>query len=203
MRHALIFDFGGVLMKTASQAPRWAWDDRLNLPRGSVERAVHGSEAWRQAQRGQIPPSVYWQQIAAQLGLSEAEVRQLEHDYFSEDHLDQAMVDFIRQRRAAGQRIGLLSNDSIALNEKLARLGIESLFDPIIISAQIGVMKPAPEAYHHILHRMEITPQQAVFIDDLPANIEAARAIGMTGILYTPDLALDSALSAYTGDADA
>lgn len=60
MKRSIIFDFGGVLMRTIDYTPRHKWDDRLGLPHGSVEKVVHGSESWRQAQVGQMELQGYW-----------------------------------------------------------------------------------------------------------------------------------------------
>lgn len=197
MPYSLVFDFGGVLMKTATREPRWKWDDRLGLPRGTVEQVVHGSESWRQAQHGSISTADYWADVAGQLAISADDVRQLEIDFFSGDRLDLTLVDFIRARKQAGQRVALLSNDSIALLDKLTALGIANLFDPLVISAHIGVMKPAPASYQHVLDILGGPASDAVFIDDMPANIEGARAVGMTAIHYTPEIDLPAALTSY------
>ena len=54
MIRAVIFDWGGVLMRTVDASPRLAWDARLGLAPGSVNRLVFESPAWRRAQLGQI-----------------------------------------------------------------------------------------------------------------------------------------------------
>ena len=77
MIQAVIFDFGGVFMKTSDYQPRHRWDERLGLPHGSVERVVHGSESWRAAQKGQLSMEAYWQDVAQQLHLTSDDVRQL------------------------------------------------------------------------------------------------------------------------------
>lgn len=197
--YALVFDFGGVLMKTVTQRFRWAWDDRLGLARGTVERVVHGSESWRLAQLGAISVHDYWADMAGQLRLSAQEISELEQDFFKGDQLDLGIVDFIERRKQAGQRTALLSNDSPALHGKLEMLGISTLFDPLIISADIGVMKPDARAYRHVLELLRCTPGQTVFIDDMPANVHGAAGVGMNGIQYTPDLDLERALSPYLG----
>ena len=51
-RRAIIFDFGGVFMKTVDHGPRHSLNARLGLPPGHVERIVHASESWRKAQIG-------------------------------------------------------------------------------------------------------------------------------------------------------
>ncbi|MBL8156200.1 MAG: HAD family phosphatase [Anaerolineae bacterium] len=185
MKPALIFDFGGVLMRTLDYTPRHRWDEQLGLPLGSVERVVHGGESWRLAQTGTISPEAYWSDVGQQLGLTAEQTRQLAVDFFSGDQLDEALVAFIRQLRAAGHRTALLSNDSPALLEKLQMLQIADLFDPLVISAFIGVMKPDARAYQTVLDRLGITPAQAIFIDDLPRNVAGAQAVGIIGLHYT------------------
>lgn len=197
MRYALVFDFGGVIMKTATREPRWAWDDRLGLTRGDVERAVHNDDTWRLAQSGLLPLPEYWADVAQRLGVSEGDIARLEEDFYSGDRLDASVIDLIKRQKAAGQRIALLSNDSPALIEKLRRLKIASLFDPLIVSAHIGVMKPEPAAYHAVLDEMDWNAGDAVFIDDMITNVQGARDVGMIGVLYKPDLDLAAALAPY------
>lgn len=195
MKRVLIFDFGGVLMKTVDYAPRFKWDDRLQLPRGSVERIVHGSESWRLAQTGLMSISDYWQDVAAQLNLSSEALQQLRDDFFSGDQLDQTLVDYIRQKREDGHSIALLSNDSPELLKKLQTLNIAHLFDPLIISANIGVMKPAPESYQAVLDLLNRRPEETIFIDDNPDNIEGAKMLSIHTIHYTPRLNLPDVLN--------
>ena len=197
MRYALVFDFGGVIMKTVTHAPRWAWDERLGLDRGSVERAVHNADSWRRAQTGELPLANYWADVAQQLRHPIDDMPSLEADFYSGDLLDEEIVALIRNRKAAGQKVALLSNDSPALIAKLDRLGIASLFDPLVVSAQIGVMKPDSAAYLTVLERLRHPAADTVFIDDMPANIDGARVAGMIGIRYTPGLDLAHELAPY------
>jgi putative hydrolase of the HAD superfamily len=194
VKRAVIFDFGGVLMKTTSQRPRYAWDDRLGLAHGSVEKAVHGSQSWRKAQLGEIPIAEYWADVARQLHLSQKDVQQLEQDYFSADRLDDDLMAYIRELRAEAYSVALLSNDSPALLNKLYALGIADLFEPLIISGVIGVMKPAAAAYQAVLKALNRLPNETVFIDDMPANIDGAQAVGMYAIRYVDEMDLRAAL---------
>jgi epoxide hydrolase-like predicted phosphatase len=194
MKRAVIFDFGGVLMKTLDYSYRHQWDDRLGLPRNTVEKVVHGSESWRQAQLGTLSLKDYWQDVAEQLKLSPHDLTQLQEDYFKGDRLDGELIAYIRELRTRGHCVALLSNDSPALQQKLERLDIQDLFDPLIISANIGYMKPAPDAYLAMLHALQLAPEQTVFIDDMPYNIVGAQAVGIHAIQYTPDLDLREVL---------
>jgi epoxide hydrolase-like predicted phosphatase len=194
LKRAIIFDFGGVLMKTLDYGPRHAWDDRLGLTHGSVESIVHGSTIWHKTQMGLVSPAEYWSAVADQLGISLEHVRQLERDYFSGDRLDQSLLAIIRGLKADGHQTALLSNDSAALDDKLNDLGIADLFDPVVISAHIGVMKPDPGAYQAVLNILDYSPAQTVFIDDRLDNVLGARALGMHGIHYVRDMDIAAAL---------
>lgn len=197
MDFALVFDFGGVIVQTRTQEPRHAWDRALGLKPGTVESIVHGSESWRQAQLGHITYERHWENVARQLDLDAAQKARLEADYFSGDVVADDVVKFIEQQRAHGRRIALLSNDSGALRAKLHQLDLTRLFDPIVISAEIGHMKPDAHAYHILIGMLGVNPGQTVFIDDMPANVEGARAAGMNAVRYTPGLRLEHALADY------
>jgi len=194
MKPAVIFDFGGVFMKTLDHEPRLRWDRRLNLPPGSVERTVHGSESWRQAQLGLLSLTDYWADVAQQLGITSDETLQLANDFYSGDQLDTELVALAQQLRADGFAVALLSNDSPALLNKLQGLAIDSLFDPLVISAQIGIIKPDLRAYQTVLDRLGRPASETIFIDDMPANIAGALALGIHGIHYTTTAALRTAL---------
>lgn len=135
---AFIFDFGGVLMKTVDYTARHAWDERLGLPQGSIEKVVHNTESWVATQKGELSPQAYWQDIGQRLGISAEETRQLAEDFYRGDVLDMSLIGLIESLRAEGHIVGLLSNDSLELEDKLHRLAIHHLFDPLVISAKVG-----------------------------------------------------------------
>ncbi|NJL54651.1 HAD family phosphatase [bacterium] len=195
VKRALIFDFGGVLMKTADYRPRHRWDERLNLPHGSVERVVHNTTSWVQAQTGRVTPSAYWRDVGGQLGLSADETQQLAVDFYSGDALDEALIALIRGYQGAGHTVALLSNDSLELLPKLARLGIDGLFDPLIVSAQVGLMKPDPAIYAHVLGVLQRPPGHTIFVDDRAENVAAAARLGIHTIHYHAGMDLAAALS--------
>jgi HAD superfamily hydrolase (TIGR01509 family) len=191
---AVIFDWGGVLMRTDDYAPRQAWDRRLGLPWGGVESVVHGIDEWRQAQCGLISLERYWQAVGDALHIPPADVEQLQRDFFSGDHLDGALIALIRRLRQESLRIGLLSNLTLELRDQLAELNILHLFDGSTISAEIGVMKPDPRAYRAILDQLEVRPDRALFIDDSEDNIAGGRECGMVSIRFYPGIDLAAAV---------
>lgn len=195
MRRAVIFDFGGVLMKTLDYTGRHRWDDRLGLSRGSVEKIVHGGEGWRKAQRGVITPAEYWADVAAQLTLDIPSVEQLAADFYSGDRLDAELIGYIHDLHEARHQVALLSNDSLELADKMNRLMIADLFDPLVISAQIGVLKPEVGAYQAVLAALNRPAAETIFVDDLPANVAGAAALGILAVQYVQDMDLRAVLA--------
>jgi putative hydrolase of the HAD superfamily len=57
-------------------------------------------------------------------------------------------------------------------------------FDALVVSHEVGCRKPDPRIYHHARERAGCPAEECLFIDDLPANVEAARALGWQGVVY-------------------
>jgi epoxide hydrolase-like predicted phosphatase len=175
---AVVFDWGGVLMRTVDASGRRKWERRLGLPLYAVDRAVHGSRSWKQAQSGIISDAEYWSDVATQLRLDETELAEFRCDYFSGDRLDEEMVRFVGVLRPRF-KTALLSNASPQLRDLLDEMNVSGLFDVIVISGLVGVQKPDPAIYHIVLERLGVAPAEVIFVDDFVQNIETARALGM------------------------
>jgi epoxide hydrolase-like predicted phosphatase len=195
MIKAFVFDFGGVLARTEDYTSRHAWDERLGLPVGSVERAVHHSDIWIQAQLGRITPRAYWNGVAELLYMRKEDVDELRHDYFSGDRLNHKLVTLIRDLREKGYPVALLSNDSLQLESRLHEYGIYDLFDHVLISALMGMMKPDPTVYRVALHSVRAAPHEAVFVDDSLVNVRGAQPLGIHTILFRPELDLKAEIT--------
>jgi epoxide hydrolase-like predicted phosphatase len=194
---AVIFDWGGVLMRTEDYTPRHAWDDRLGLAHGSVELTVHGSAAWRLAQQGKITLEAYWDRVGGDLNLTPGLLSELRTDLYSGDRLDRSLVDLIHKMRNRGLLAGLLSNYTADLADIITREGLDGLFDTQVISAEIGIAKPDPAAYEAVLGELSVKPSDAFFVDDFEENIEGARSIGMSAVRFTPGLELENLLDKW------
>ena len=188
MIKACIFDFGGVLVITEDYRPRHAWDERLGLPTGSVERVVHYSDLWIQAQLGRISYEDYWKGVAERLYMRQGDIDALRRDYFSGDRLNYRLVNVVKELREKGLTTAILSNETAELLERLQTLGLRELFDPVLISAQLGVMKPDPAAYRLALQALHVQPHEAIFLDDALRNVRAAQQLGLHALLFRPEM---------------
>ena len=82
-------------------------------------------------------------------------------------------------------KIGLLSNVGDTLLDELFKAEKETgFFDSFVESWRVGAIKPAAEIYEVALAELDCAPDECVFIDDIPANIEGAEALGMHGIIF-------------------
>jgi epoxide hydrolase-like predicted phosphatase len=194
MLKGLIFDWGGVLMRTVDASGRRKWEQKLGLPLYAIDQVVHGGRSWKQAQSGVISDAEYWADVAAQLGLDEEALVEFRRDYFGGDRLDQEMVQFIRALRPSF-KTALLSNASPQLRDLLNELGVTDLFDAIVISGLVGVQKPDPAIYRIALERMGLAPEETILVDDFVRNIEAARALGMQTLHFRAGMDWQAELS--------
>jgi putative hydrolase of the HAD superfamily len=98
------------------------------------------------------------------------------------------MVTFIHDLKTAGFPIGILTNNVKEFREWWWPLmDFASIFDTIVDSHEVGMRKPNPAIYHLTMDRIGATPARTVFLDDLHANVAAANAVGMHGVLVEED----------------
>ncbi|MCZ6538898.1 MAG: HAD family phosphatase [Chloroflexi bacterium] len=97
---------------------------------------------------------------------------------------------------AATHRIALVSNTSEPQWDYARRfLPFSAQLDPVIVSYSVGSMKPEPEFYDALLEQSGVPANQILFVDDLPANIEAAQKAGMVGHQFESRSVLEARLS--------
>jgi epoxide hydrolase-like predicted phosphatase len=180
---AVIFDLGGVILRTEHQAPREHLAERLGLSYEDLVRLVFESESARQASLGMVTAQQHWETLAARLGRPASEIGPMRDAFFGGDVLDRDLLIMIRSLRP-GRRTGLLSNAWLDLRDYLTMNKLADAFDAIIISAEVGLLKPDRQIFDLALGQLGVTPERAVLVDDTLANVEAARRLGMSGIHF-------------------
>lgn len=184
MIKAVIFDVGGVLLKTFDWSFRQRWDEKLGLPKRTIEELVFNSPLGMAAQLGQVTIEEHWQLIGRELGLTAAELATLRHDFWAGDAFDLELINWIRQLRPRYQT-AVISNAFTDLRQVLTvEFNFGDVFDLITVSAEEGVMKPHPAIYERTLTQLGVQPAEAIFIDDNLRNIEAAQALGLKTVHY-------------------
>ncbi|MBX3015880.1 MAG: HAD family phosphatase [Caldilineaceae bacterium] len=196
MIKAIIFDMGGVLVRTIDPTPRATWETKLGLAPGDAERIVLNSEMGKRAQTGGITTAELWAWVQGEFGLDDTTLAAFRHAFWAGDVLDDDLVGLIRYLRLNYQT-ALLSNFMDELQEVITvRHPMADAFDLVVGSAYEKVMKPDAQIYLHTLARLGRQPAEAVFIDDALHNVEGARQVGLAAIHYQAGMDVAAALAA-------
>ena len=194
---AVIFDFGSVLVQMGEETPRLALAERLGVPLKELNRLVFDSESAVRAMVGELTIAQHWQAVGTALGVLPDEMPAVVAQFWSADLVNEELVAVIRKLRP-NYKVGLLSNAWDDLRQVLAtRIPIGHLFDDLVISAEVHMGKPDPSIYYLAVERLGVQPNEAVFVDDVLANVEAASAIGLNAIHYQNNPQLFSDLVKY------
>jgi epoxide hydrolase-like predicted phosphatase len=193
---AVLFDFGGVFTDSPFEAVR-AMGQAMGAPIDDVIEIVFGSydhdtdHVWHRCERGELDLD------ATRRAITDAgRERGLEIDLFemlkymsSDGGPRAAVIDRTRQLRADGYRTALVTNNVVEFRQFWRQMvPLDELFDVVVDSSEVGVRKPDPRIYHLTLeHLGGIEPSRSVFLDDYPGNVEAARRLGMFGIVVETD----------------
>lgn len=179
MIKSVIFDVGGVLIRTHDQSGRRKWEAQLGLEPGSLAQLIFDSELGRKAQLGQASLHEVWMWVGTHFGLNPDELATLKRDFWAGDRVDLDLCDYVRKLHSRCPT-GMLSNswarDGRAMAEKF---GFADCFDVFVTSAEVGIMKPDPRIYYIALQRLGVSPSEAIFVDDFIQNVEAARRLDM------------------------
>jgi epoxide hydrolase-like predicted phosphatase len=180
---AVYFDLGGVIFRTEDKSPRTKLAESLGLDYAGIERIVFESKSSYQASIGAISEEEHWRNTVYALNLPESEVARVRDSFFDGDRVDQVLVDFLRSLRP-NVKVGLISNAWSGLRTWIVNQKFDDAFDVMIFSSEIGVTKPDARIYQRALEKFNIRPEQAVFFDDIPANIAGAQTVGMRGFVF-------------------
>lgn len=120
---------------------------------------------------------------------------QLREDVDGYLSLDYSLAGIIKNLKDKGMKIVLLSNANNAFFERMVYVKypeFKSLFDEIIISSNVGMVKPNSDIYLYTLEKINSIPEESIFIDDSLENVDAAKNLGMDGFLYTDSVSFNN-----------
>jgi epoxide hydrolase-like predicted phosphatase len=198
---AVIWDVGGVILRTEDPTPRDELAAELGVTRDRLNQLVFWGEQGTRLQLGEINREELLLYMRDELGLMPDEHPDLLDRFFAGDQVDAELVDYIRSLKSK-YKIGIISNAWPHLDDLLDRWQIADAFSIIVGSGDEGVMKPDPRIYEMALERLEVLPEESVFIDDFIENIKSAQKLGMQTIHFqSPEQAL-SQLKEVLGDAE-
>lgn len=180
---AVFFDLGGVIVRTEFQAPRQQLAERLGMEYEDLSKIVFDSESGIRASMGEITSADHWALVLKRLKRPAAELSVIRDEFFAGDIVDRTLVEYIRSLRSR-YKTGLISNAWSDLRDFVVREKFDDAFDKMVISAEVGAMKPEPKIFQIALEQFGVKPKEAVFVDDFYINIEGCEKVGIRGIHF-------------------
>jgi putative hydrolase of the HAD superfamily len=148
--------------------------------------------------QGSAGVAAYWQAIADDIGASwdNARVHELwAADFRSWLSINPGTVEVLADLKAGGSALALLSNAGPDFGSYFRHGPLGDFFTACYVSGELGLLKPHPEIYQHVLDDLGISAAEAVFTDNREANVRGAQALGITSHLFTDATALRAFLA--------
>ena len=110
------------------------------------------------------------------------------------------MLDLLAELRAGGVRTAIVTNNVKALGAWRQLADWDALVDVVIDSCDVGMRKPEARIFRHACSKLGVEPANALFLDDMQANVDGAEAVGLAGMLVTdPTVAIESVTTLALG----
>ncbi|MFH1833195.1 MAG: HAD family phosphatase [Candidatus Levyibacteriota bacterium] len=183
MIKAIIFDHGGVLSNYLAPGVIAYASKKLSVPRKKFLKAL--SKYKPSFQKGEISEKEFWQKITTGLNLPMPKVRSFWLDaVLSTYNPRKDIFLLVKQLKKQGYKIALLSNTELPVANYVKEKKWEN-FDLFIFSCEVGMIKPDKKIYKLALEKLNVMPEEVVYIDDKEKNVQGAINSGMHGILFT------------------
>jgi putative hydrolase of the HAD superfamily len=182
---ALLLDLDGVLRRWDPAVPA-SVETSYGLPAGVLLDTAMQWDLYRPAVAGELTDTEWMAAVAARLPLPPDRAAAAVASW--QQHrgaVDDEVLAFVRDVRAAGRPVGLATNATDRLRDDLAGLGLTGEVDVVVSSWEIGIHKPAPEFFARACAALDLEPPWVLFVDDDDRAVRGARAAGMPAFRWT------------------
>lgn len=171
---AFIFDFFGVMCPDV--AGDWF---KKNIPGGTLEVQ---SEYLKEADSGLVDGKEAFKNIAKAVG---RDVDELSENWYSAAIVSKEMVEIVLELKKK-YKVAVCSNaPKDFFYTVLKQNNIEELFDVLVISSEVGYMKPHREIFEITIQKLGIPKEEIIFFDDRQKNIDGGKSVGLDSVLFT------------------
>lgn len=195
--HALLLDAGdtilfmdeSALVAALAQLGEQVEPQRITASMFAAKRAYQ--EVLKRSERHEDGWSVLVKALLVEAGVSAeratahlAPLRRIHDDFYFWRKVPAEVPAALQRARAAGMRLGVISNSEGKLESVLTRVGLRAPFELVVDSQLEGVSKPNPEIFRRTLQRMNVAPEAALYAGDIPeVDVQGAARAGMHGVL--------------------
>jgi epoxide hydrolase-like predicted phosphatase len=186
MIKAIVFDIGGVLVRTEDHSGRQYLEKKYLLSPGGTDKLVFQSQASQDSTIGLKSVASVWAHVAKTLRLSDEQVQEFMQNFWQGDRLDHELIDYLISL-GKDYQTALLSN---AFKDSRTYLANEyniiegQTVDHLLISSELGVAKPDHKIFQILADVLQCDYTEILFVDDFKENIEAANELGIHTIWY-------------------
>ena len=181
MIKAVIFDWGGVLIKNPSASLLRLSAKEFNTPKKQTSIAIE--KYIKDFQRGWFTEREFVNSVAKKLGIPPPKLF-WGKIFIRSYHERKEMFALATALRKQGYKIGYLSNTEVPAARHFKRQDHKQ-FHVTVFSCYEGTVKPEARIYRLILKRLKVRPHEAVFMDDLAENVTGARKVGLQAFRFT------------------
>ena len=183
----VVFDMGNVLLQYNTDFYLRGYPEN---EKKLLDREIYRSVDWLRLDRGELTEAELISKIKKRIpdalcGDAERLIK-----WYEQSPPIDGMENLIKDLHEHGLKIYLLSNTSLEFHRFRERISALKYFDGEFISADCGLLKPDERIYSMFCKHFSLIPNECMFIDDSPANIESAARVGLNGIVFDGDAAL-------------
>lgn len=191
----VVFDFGGVIELNESEDPIKSISELIGVPFEEFRQAYFKYNHLSNVE------NISWEDVIVKVVATfdtspetERKVRALVCDYRQKRKINTELLALFPVLKKLGLKVGILSNSTSDLRQRLHEEKIIDLVDEVIISAEIGFQKPHKEAFQVAFEKLQVKPEEMVFVDDSAKSLEKSAEIGYVPILFKNNEQLKSDL---------
>lgn len=181
----VVFDYGEVISRSPSPEAVEELAALAGVDHGTFVAAWDRHRL--ELDQGRLGVVDYWRTMARELGTTWglARLQQLwARDFTSWFEPEPEVVDLIGELHEGGTRVALLSNAGFDFADPFTYSPLGSVMERVFVSAELDLVKPDPAIYRHVMTELGVAPEGMAFVDNKPANVEAAAALGIAAHHY-------------------
>jgi HAD superfamily hydrolase (TIGR01509 family) len=191
---AIGFDWNGVLFGTPGSVFSQGAADVIGVDIVTFRRAYFENN--HLVNKEGASKEVFWAAVLEDLRMSEKLSVLLNYlNSIPKGRINDDVVEVVKLLKEAGLKLGLVSNETIEGGERIKQTEVAKYFDEILISSEVGFMKPQKELFDMLLSKLEVLPEELVFVDDAEKSLEKSGEIGFTPVLFRNSEELIKSLS--------
>ena len=183
---ALIFDIGGVLMFYDHRIAARKMSKIINVNSKKIFQILNdNTNSFTQAYELGASRKTYWRIMARQLNVDSIPAKKFDEIWTTIFKPNRKIFSLAKKLKRKKYKIALISNiGSLHQKHLEKKYKLNKIFPVIIYSYKIKVRKPSPKIYKSALRKLNVKPDEVVFIDDRPENAKRAEKLGMHGIYF-------------------